>query len=425
MMMMMTMGCFNWSRKKKKKASMASRPLGKRWRDLSGRNHWKDALEPLDLELRQYIIHYGEMAQATYDTFNANTKSKYAGSSIYSRQDFFSKVGLEKGHPYCKYQVTKFLYSTSQISVPDSFLVFPVSREGWTKESNWIGYVAVATDQGKQVLGRRDIVVAWRGTIQTLEWINDFDFGTINAKKIFGDNGDGVGVHQGWYSIYTSEDERSPFNKASARDQVLREIRRLVEKYKDEEISITICGHSLGAALSTLSAADIVANGYNRPKNLPDKSCPVTVFAFASPRVGDSDFKRLFSGLDDLRALRIRNLPDVVPIYPPIGYSEVGEELVMDTRKSPYLKSPGNPTLFHTMEVYLHGIAGTRGTKSDFKLEIERDIALVNKPIDGLKDEFMVPGSWRALKNKGMAQQNDGSWKLMDHETDDNEDVEI
>ncbi|XP_010518796.1 PREDICTED: phospholipase A1-IIgamma-like isoform X2 [Tarenaya hassleriana] len=366
------------------------RSIGRGWRDLSGESNWKGLLQPLDQDLRQYIIHYGEMAQATYDTFNSNTKSKYAGSSIYSRQDFFSKVGLEKNNPYSKYQVTKFLYATSQIEVPDSFLVFPVSREGRTKESNWMGYVAVTTDEGTELLGRRDIVVAWRGSIQTLEWINDFHFVLVDAKNIFGEKSKGVQVHQGWYSIYTSSDERSPFNKSSARDQVLQEVRRLVEKYKDEEISITVCGHSLGAALATLNAADIVANGYNATQNRPDKPCLVTAFVFASPRVGNPDFKKLFSGYKSLRGLRVRNLPDIVPTYPPLGYSDVGEELTIDTRKSPYLKTPGDLVSFHNLEANLHGVAGTQGTTTkEFKLQ-----------------------------NKGMVQQDDGSWKLMDHEMD-------
>ncbi|CDY34061.1 BnaC03g62710D [Brassica napus] len=392
--------CFSCTRTKKKKNKedeklIASRGIAKRWRDLSGQNHWKGLLQPLDQDLRQYLIHYGEMAQAGYDTFNINTQSEFAGSSIYSRKDFFAKVGLEKAHPYTKYKVTKFLFATSQIHVPESFLLFPVSREGCTKESNWIGYVAVTDDQGTAALGRRDI------------------------------------IHQGWYSIYMSKDERSPFNKANARDQVLREIGRLLEKYKDEKISISICGHSLGAAIATLNAADIVANGYNRPKSRPDKSCPVTAFVFASPHVGDSDFKKLFSGYVLLNIYIynsfILNLPDVVPIYPPLGYAEVGDELPIDTRKSPYLKSPGDLATFHCLEAYLHGLAGTQGTsKADlFRLVVKRDIGLVNKSVDGLKDEYMVPGHWRILKNKGMVQQKDGSWKLMDHEIDDNEDFDF
>lgn len=131
--------------------------------------------------------------------------------------------------------------------------------------------------------------------------------------------------------------------------------------------------------------------------------------------------------LEDMRVLRTRNLPDVIPIYPPIGYSEVGDELPIDTRKSQYMKSPGNLATFHCLEAYLHGVAGTQGTaKADlFRLDVKRAIGLVNKSVDGLKDECMVPGKWRVLKNKGMVQQDDGSWKLLDHEIDDNEDLDF
>ncbi|KAK7400660.1 hypothetical protein VNO78_11901 [Psophocarpus tetragonolobus] len=397
-----------------KKKKMSSN-IGKKWRDLSGRSNWKGMLEPLDIDLRHYIIHYGQLAQATYDAFNSEKVSKYAGNSRYPRTGFFSKVGLENnGNPF-KYTVTKFVYATSKADDAAAFLLKSFSKDAWSMQSNWIGYVAVATDEGKEALGRRDIVVAWRGTIQAAEWVKDFHILLDSAPEIFGDHADAQ-VHNGFYSLYTSNNPGSKFTNTSARKQVLDEVSRLVEQYKNEEISITVTGHSLGAALATLNAVDIVAQGLNKPKDQPQRSFPVTAFAYACPRVGDSSFEDAFNGYKDLRALRIRNETDIVPVSLFLVFSDVGQELVIDTRKSKYLKSGFSA---HNLEGYLHGVAGTQGQKGGFKLEVNRDIALLNKYEDALKDEYLVPKGWRVQENKGMVQQSDGTWKFVDEIHDD------
>ncbi|XP_031494095.1 phospholipase A1-II 4-like [Nymphaea colorata] len=399
----------------------------RQWRILNGSDHWKDLIDPLDDGLRRTLIHYGELAQAAHDAFITERFSRFAGDCRYARATLLERCCVGSASYY---EVTKNLYATSSVPVPEALMVKSLSREAWNRESNWMGFVAVATDAGKAQLGRREIVVAWRGTSRPLEWINDLQFNLVSPSKLFsgdesrwsvGATGEAAKVHEGWLSIYTSNDPRSPYNQTSARDQLLNEVKRLIELHKDEELSITFTGHSLGAALSTLSAMDIAANGINKVRGIIlDRQIPVSVLVFASPKVGDAAFRQVFSKIDSLRLLRVANAPDIVPAYPLLGYEEVGVELTIDTRKSPYLKGPGDFSSWHNLEAYLHGIAGTQGTRSsEFRLQVDRDIALVNKHLDLLKDEYLVPVSWWVEKNKGMKKGADGHWKLVDHEDDD------
>ncbi|MCD7448813.1 hypothetical protein HAX54_046659, partial [Datura stramonium] len=128
--------------------------MAEKWEELSGKNNWDGLLNPLDVDLRRYIIRYGELAHVTYDTFIDEKVSKNAGASRYSMENLFARAGLDP----LKYKVTKYFYATSSIPLPDAFITKSLSREAWSKESNFMGYIAVATDEGKVSLGRRDIV---------------------------------------------------------------------------------------------------------------------------------------------------------------------------------------------------------------------------------------------------------------------------
>ncbi|KAF7029975.1 hypothetical protein CFC21_041601 [Triticum aestivum] len=398
---------------------MFSGDMAERWRELHGSDHWDGLLDPLDVDLRRCLINYGEMIMATYEAFIAERRSPNAGMCRYRRADLFRRV--EVSHPGW-YAVTRYIYATASADVHGKVLLRPLCRNGRARECNWMGYVAVATDEGAAALGRRDIVVAWRGTQRALEWVADLKLAFASAAGILGAEGaDGSepSVHRGYLSLYTSADEGSELSKQSARMQVLTEIARLMDKYKDEQTSITVVGHSLGATLATLNAVDIAANYYNKSALCTAESrAPVTAVVFGSPRTGDRDFRDIFHRLPDLRMLRVRNRPDRIPLYPPMGYADVGVELLIDTRRSPFLKPHGNESQSHDLECHLHGIAGWQGEHGEFMLVVDRDIALVNKFDDCLTDEHPVPVGWKVHHNKNMVKGPDGWWVLEDHESD-------
>ncbi|KAL0697370.1 hypothetical protein Bca4012_053492 [Brassica carinata] len=287
-----------------------------------------------------------------------------------------------------RYNVTKYIYATASIKMPLCFIVKSLSKKASRVQTNWMGYIAVATDEGKAMLGRRDIVVAWRGTLQPYEWANDFDFPLESGVKVFPvtDSKHVPRIGSGWLDVYTASDAKSPYDTTSAREQVQAELKRLLEVYKNEEVSITFTGHSLGGVMSTLAAADLVHSRKNMIETgLQSKQVPITVFAFGCPRIGDQDFKRTVNSHKDLNILRIVNVPDVAPNYPLFLYAEVGEVLQINTLNSTYLKRSLNWRNYHNLEIYLHGIAGMQDKAGVFKLEIGRDVSLrildVNKTI--------------------------------------------
>ncbi|XP_074316794.1 phospholipase A1-Igamma2, chloroplastic-like [Silene latifolia] len=400
------------------------------WKEIHGEDEWVGLLDPMDPLLRAELIRYGEMAQACYDGFDFDPYSKYCGSCRFSKDDFF--MGLEmEDHGY---DVTRYLYATSNINLPN---FFRKSRwpKVWSKNANWIGYVGVSNDEKSKQLGRRDITISWRGTVTRLEWVQDLmDYlRPISSKGIPCPDPD-VKAELGFLDLYTDKDILCRYCKYSAREQILSEVKRLLEVYKDEEVSITITGHSLGSALAILSAYDLAETGIHL--GYDGRVSPICVYSYSGPRVGNVRFKERLEWLG-VKVLRVLNVHDLVPKTPgllfnehsqkglmymanslPWSYYHVGVELALDHKNSPFLKDTNDLTCLHNLEALLHLLDGYQGRGRRFHL-CGRDIALVNKGCDFLEDHHMIPPSWRQDANKGMSRTNDGRWIQADRSVHD------
>lgn len=409
------------------------------WRQFQGSENWAGLLgDQLHPTLRREIVRYGEFVQATYDAFDFEPHSKYCGSCRYRRQKMLEKVGLDK----TGYNITKYLYAMSDIHLPKWFgRPYSVDDNTWSNDSNWIGYVAVSTDEEViKRLGRRDIVVAWRGTVTQLEWMEDFQ-DILHPLGEPHDNSS-VKVERGFLSMYTSKDQNTRYNKLSASEQAMKELGRLVDVYtqKGEDVSITITGHSLGGALALLSAYEVAAKGVNSHKADPERTVPVTVFSFGAPRVGNWAFKERLEALG-VKVLRVVSQQDMVPKMPgiifnegmekfeqlmkplvdnfPWTYTHVGVELELDRRRSPFLKENFDPADCHNLEGYLHLLDGFQSSSAPFRGDAKRDVALVNKASNILRPELMVPGNWYQLENKGLVRNSDGIWVQAERDPED------
>lgn len=400
------------------------RPLSDMWKEIQGANNWEGLVDPLNYHLRKEIIRYGEFAQACYDSFDFDPHSKYCGTCKYQGAHFFEKLGMsDRG-----YSISRYLYATSNINLPNFFQKSKMSSV-WSTHANWMGYVAVATDEDEiKRLGRRDIVIAWRGTVTYLEWI--YDLKDILHPANFRGGDPSIKIESGFYDLYTKKEHSCDYCSFSAREQVLAEVKRLLEYYEGEEISITVTGHSLGSALAILCAYDMAETKLNVVNG---ETIPLTVFSFAGPRVGNLKFKERCDELG-VKVLRVVNVHDVVPTVPgilanekfqfqkyiedtisfPWSYAHIGIELAVDHTQSPFLKPTKDPGCVHNLEVHLHLVDGYqgKGQTRPFRLATKRDIALVNKNCDLLKSEYGVPPHWRQDENKGMVRTADGRWVL-------------
>lgn len=141
------------------------------------------------------------------------------------------------------------------------------------------------------------LVIAFRGTDDLINWNNN----VRTFQTAFGESGK---VHDGFKETYLS-----------IREELLHYI-------ADSAVPIFITGHSLGAALATLTSAELINNNYF-------DSC----YTFGSPRVADPTFA---DTLNSNRIYRIINNCDIVTTIPlsipSIEYQHIGLPLLLSNK---------------------------------------------------------------------------------------------
>lgn len=351
--------------------------LGKRWRQYQGSHNWEGLLDPLDDNLRSEILRYGHFVEAAYRSFDFDPLSPTYATCRFSRASLLSRSGFARGPTGTAYRVTKNLRATCGIEPPRWTERMP----SWmTVRSSWIGYVAVCQDKAEIArLGRRDVVVALRGTATCLEWLENMRAPLVDLPGHAGPSGSGPMVERGFLSLYTSRTATCP----SLQDMIREEIGRVIQSYGHEPLSVTFTGHSLGAALAVLSAYDVTTTFENLPT--------VTVMSFGGPRVGNGSLRRQLDK-SGTRVLRIVNSDDPITKVPGfviddddvasrgsenLGglpqwiqkrvedtrwvYADVGQELRLSSKESPHLNRRSFATC-HDLKTYLQLVQGFAGS---------------------------------------------------------------
>lgn len=136
----------------------------------------------------------------------------------------------------------------------------------------------------------QEIIVAWRGSSSTNNWLSNMNAAQKKFKYIKED----ALTHRGFTDIYSS-----------ARDEIFAVLGTL-----SPDKTMYVTGHSLGGALATLNAIDIAANSVHKTPRL---------YTYGSPRVGDPAFAKAFSNYVR-RSFRYANLFDAATYVPPTIY---------------------------------------------------------------------------------------------------------
>ncbi len=177
------------------------------------------------------------------------------------------------------------------------------------------------------------VLIVFRGTRTVGEWLTDFDIRQVEFPYV-----DAGRTHSGFTELY-----------GVLRPSILRGL-----QFSPHWKRVVVTGHSLGGALATLAALDIMANTlyYN-----------LSMYNFGSPKVGDPQFATVYDQKVQ-SSFRIANLFDPVPKVPPeqatLPFSQEVVTYQHVSRAVHIFIHTGSLIQNHDIRTYLQGIGGDK-----------------------------------------------------------------
>ncbi len=143
------------------------------------------------------------------------------------------------------------------------------------------------------------ICIVFRGSESLTDWYNNLKLEQTCLE-------DNVMVHSGFYNQL--------FN-TNVYNSILTKLQKLIKIYPNYEIYIT--GHSSGGALASLC-------GYCLSNEIEKN---IIVVSFASPRVGNNNWKKAFNKKKNLEHYRVTYNKDIITAFPMFYYKHVGNNI--------------------------------------------------------------------------------------------------
>ena len=133
------------------------------------------------------------------------------------------------------------------------------------------------------------VIVAFRGSVDIKNWIDDFDALTMAYPKC-----SNCRVHVGFYQGYME-----------IAHEIKSQVQLILGKYRDAQIHVT--GHSLGGAMAVVAALDLKST-FGKVDHL---------YTFGQPRVGNQHFADYLAS-EIASGYRVVHYADIVPHVPPL-----------------------------------------------------------------------------------------------------------